>query len=188
MSKEIKEMQMASIRQTFQEVRDMVVLSVKGLDCHGDHAFRAALRKKSVRLQVVKNSLTRRVFGEMGIAAAETSSFWSGPTTLAWGAQGTSIAEISRAIEAELKNAKTAAAYKDKVAVKGAIAEGQPVGFDVALRMPTRIEAIAQIVGTILGPGSAIAGCLTGPASQIASQIQTIAEKTEEPAAGTTPA
>jgi large subunit ribosomal protein L10 len=183
MSKAIKEMQMASIKETFQEVRDLVVLSVKGLDCHADHALRAALRKKNVRLQVVKNSLTSRVFGEMGVAAAETASYWAGPTTLAWGTPGTSIAEISRAIEAELKNVKMAAAYKDKVGIKGAIAEGQPIRFDVALKMPTRLEAIAQIVGMILGPGSAIAGCLTGPASQVASQIQTLSERTEEPSA-----
>jgi large subunit ribosomal protein L10 len=185
MSKAIKEMQMSSLRGTFQEVRDLVVLSVKGLDCHADHALRAALRKKNVRLQVVKNSLTCKIFGEMGLPAAQASAYWAGPTTLAWGPPGVSIAEVSRAIDAELKNAKMAAAYKDKVAVKGAIAEGQAVGFDVALKMPTREEAIAQIVGMILGPGSAIAGCLTGPASQIASQIQTISEKKEEPAAAT---
>jgi large subunit ribosomal protein L10 len=183
MSKAIKQMQIASIEDTFKTVRDLVVMSVKGLDCHADHALRAALRKKSIRLQVVKNSLTRKVFGEMGMTVGDDSPYWSGPTTLAWGAPGISIAEVSRAVEAELKNPKTAATYKDKVAVKGAFAEGQPVKFDVALKMPTRLEAIGQIVGMILGPGSAIAGCLTGPASQIASQIQTLSEKKEEGAA-----
>lgn len=183
MSKTIKQMQIASIEETFKSVRDLVVLSVKGLDCHADHAFRAALRKKNVRLQVVKNTLTRKVFGEMGMSVEADSPYWSGPTTLAWGPPGVSIAEVSRAVEGELKNPKTAASYKDKVAVKGAIAEGQPVKFDVALKMPTRLEAIGQIVGMILGPGSAIAGCLTGPASQVASQIQTISEKKEEGAA-----
>jgi large subunit ribosomal protein L10 len=183
MSKVIKQMQMASLQDTFKEVRDLVVLSVRGLDCHADHSLRSALRKKNIRLQVVKNSLTRKIFGEMGMAAGTDSPYWSGPTTLAWGATGTSIAEVSRAVEAELKNVKTAATYKDKVFIKGAIAEGQPVGFDVALKMPTRLEAIGQIIGMIVGPGSAIAGCLSGPASQIASQIQTISEKKEEPAA-----
>lgn len=183
MSKTIKQMQIASIEETFKSVRDLVVLSVKGLDCHADHAFRAALRKKNVRLQVVKNTLTRKVFGEMGMSVEADSPYWAGPTTLAWGPPGVSIAEVSRAVEGELKNPKTAASYKDKVAVKGAIAEGQPVKFDVALKMPTRLEAIGQIVGMILGPGSAIAGCLTGPASQVASQIQTISEKKEEGAA-----
>src|ERR1700733_7746371 len=149
MSKQIKQMQIVSLQSTFKEVRDVVVLSVKGLDCHADHSLRAALRKKNIRLQVVKNSLTRKVFGEMGVMSGVDSHYWAGPTTLAWGAPGVSIAEVSRAVEAELKNPKTAASYKDKVAVKGAIAEGQPVGFDTALKMPTRLEAIGQIVGMI---------------------------------------
>ena len=71
--------------------------------------------------------------------------------------------------------------YKDKVTIKGAIVEGQPMPFEQALTMPTREEAIAQIIAMIVAPGSAIAGCLTGPASQVASQIKSISEK--EPAA-----
>ncbi len=50
------------------------------------------------------------------------------------------------------------------------------------------MEAIGQVIGMILAPGSAIAGCLTGPIAQVASQIKTISEKTEgaeaAPAAG----
>ena len=49
-----------------------------------------------------------------------------------------------------------------------------------ALVMPTRLEAIGEIIGMILGPASAIAGCLTGPGAQVASQIATIADKKEE--------
>ncbi|HEY7423214.1 MAG TPA: hypothetical protein VH682_03135, partial [Gemmataceae bacterium] len=114
------------------------------------------------------------------------SPLWAGPTTFAWGAN--SVAELSRAIDEELKKSKNAAAYKDKVNIKGAIAEGELIGFDQALMRPTREEAIAQILGMILGPGSAIAGCLTGPISQVASQIQSISEKTEEAAAEAAPA
>ena len=80
------------------------------------------------------------------------------------------------------------AKLKDTVQFKGAVCEGQEVPFDLALKMPTRQEAIAQIIGAILGPGAAIAGCLTGPASQVASQIQKISEKTEGAAAEAAPA
>jgi large subunit ribosomal protein L10 len=184
MSKVIKQMEMDDLKKTFQGVRDAVVLSIQGLNATVDNAFRATLRKKNVRLKVVKNSLTRRVFGELGLAVPADSPFWAGPTALAWGAN--SVAELSRAIDTELKAPKTAPLYKDKVKIKGAITEGQPIPFEQALTMPTREEAIAQIVAMILGPGSAIAGCLTGPAAQVASQIQTIAEK--EPAAETAPA
>jgi large subunit ribosomal protein L10 len=186
MSKVIKQMESDALRDTFKDVRDAVVLSIQGLNCQLDGALRATLRKKNIRLKVVKNSLTRRVFDDLGIHIGTDSPMWAGPTTVAWGAN--SIAELSRAIDDELKKSKAAPQYKDKVTVKGAIADGQVVGFELALKMPTREEAIAQILGAILGPGSAIAGCLTGPISQVASQIQTISEKTEGAAAGAAPA
>ncbi|HWG44913.1 MAG TPA: 50S ribosomal protein L10 [Gemmataceae bacterium] len=186
MSKVIKQMEMDALRSSFEGVRDAVVLSVKGLSAQLDGSLRATLRKKNIRMQVVKNSLTRRVFNEMGIPIAADSPYWQGPTTLAWGAN--SIADLSRAIEDELKKSKIAAQYKDKVVVKGAIADGQLISFDLAVKMPTLPEALGQILSAILGPGSAIAGCLTGPISQVASQIQTISEKTEEAAVEAAPA
>jgi large subunit ribosomal protein L10 len=184
MSKVIKQLQMDEIRKSFEGVRDLVVVSITGLDCKADHALRAGLRKKEVRIQVLKNSLARRVFSEAGLNIPDDSKFWIGPTAFVWG--GSSIAEVSKALDGELRAPKTAALYKDKVVVKGAIADGQPLPFDQALKMPTRLEAIGQILQAILGPGSAIAGCLTGPASQIASQIQKISEKEPEPAPAAT--
>jgi large subunit ribosomal protein L10 len=185
-SKVIKQMEMDALKKTFQDVRDLVVLSVKGLDCRGEHGLRVAMRKRNVRLQVVKNSLTRRVFNELGLRVGDDSPYWLGPTMLAWGTD--SLGELSRAIDAELKNAKTAALYKDKVIIKGAIIDGQPFGFEQAVKMPTRAEAIAAVVAAILGPGGAVAGCLSGPAAQVASQIQSISERKEEPAPAATPA
>jgi large subunit ribosomal protein L10 len=186
MSKVIKQMEMDALRSAFHEVRDAVVLSIKGLNCQLETTLRATLRKKNIRLKMVKNSLTRRVFDELGIRTGADSPLWSGPTTFAFGAN--SVAELSRAIDDELKKSKNAAAYKEKVNVKGAFADGEVIRFEEALTRPTREEAIASIIGMILGPGSALAGCLTGPISQVASQIQTISEKKEEetsvPAAG----
>ncbi len=190
MSKVIKQMQMEHIRKSFDGVRDLVVVSIKGLTCHADHALRSNLRKKKIRMQVMKNSLARRVFTEAGLNIPDDSPYWSGPTAFVWGDKNLSIAEVSKALDGELKAPKTAAQYKDKLVVKGAVADGSPVTYAEALKMPTRLEAIGSILGAILGPGSAIAGCLTGPASQVASQIQKISEKTEEaaPAAESAPA
>jgi large subunit ribosomal protein L10 len=186
MSKVIKQMEMDSLRKALQDVRDAVVLSISGLNCQLEGSLRATLRKKNIRLKMVKNSLTRRVLDEIGIHLGEDSPVWKGPTTFAWGAN--SIAELSRAIDEELKKSKNAAGYKDKVNVKAALADGEVISFEMALKRPTREEAIAQILGAILGPGAAIAGCLTGPISQVASQIQTISEKTESASAEAAPA
>jgi large subunit ribosomal protein L10 len=55
--------------------------------------------------------------------------------------------------------------------------EGEPITYEQALDMPTREEAIAQLVGMILSPGGQLAGCLMGPGGQVASQIEKLSEK-----------
>jgi|SRR5579862_9180080 len=179
MSKKIKQMQMDVLAKTFSGVRDLVLLSVSGVDSLTENKVRLDLRKKNIRLHSVKNSLARRVFGEMGLNLGDV---WAGPTTLAWG--GSSIAELSRTLDdAVKKNDK----LKDKVKIKTAVAEGEVVPFAKALTMPTRVEAIAGVLSALLGPAASLASQLTGPASQLASQIKTISEKPAEapaPAAG----
>jgi large subunit ribosomal protein L10 len=180
MSKAIKQMQMDALKQTFGGVQDFVLLSISGLTAQQENALRTALRKKKIRLLQVKNSLARLALGEAGVKIDKESPYWAGSTTFAWG--GASVAELSRGIDEQLKNPKTAPVYKDKVKVKGAVAEGQPLGFEEAKTRPTREEALASILAALLGPASQIAGCLSGPAAQVASQIQTISEKKEEEA------
>jgi large subunit ribosomal protein L10 len=178
MSKQIKQMEMAALEQTFKGVRDLVVLSVSGLTSQVDNQMRLGLRKKNIRMQVVKNSLARRVFEGMGLS---TGDVWAGPTTVAWGS--TSVAELSKEIDAiARKNDKT-------IKVKGAVADGQAVSFELALKMPTKAEAIGRVVMLALAPASRLVGQILGPASQVAGQIKTLREKTEEaPAEGAAPA
>ena len=172
MSKLVKQMQMDVLAKTFAGVKDMVILSATKVDAQTDNKVRLGLRKKNIALMMVKNSLLRRVF-EGQIDPGEGA--YVGSTLIAWG--GESIKDLSREIEtALLKNAKT----KGKVKIKTALAEGLQIPFARALTMPTRKEAIAEIIGMILGPASSIAGALTGPAAQVASQIQTMSEKKEE--------
>jgi ribosomal protein L10 len=170
MSKQVKQMQMDAMKSTFQGVRDLVFLNVSGLNAIEDNTIRLGLRKKNIHLQVVKNSLARRVFGELGL---QTPKDWQGPTTLAWGAS--SIAELSRELE-------TLAKKNPKIKPTSALAEGQPVSFKAALSMPTRAEAIGTIIGMVIGVARQIAGQIAGPAAQIAGQIQTISEKKPEEA------
>jgi large subunit ribosomal protein L10 len=173
MSKQVKKMQMDVLSKTFHDVRDMVFLTASGIDAQTDNRIRLGLRKKNISLLMVKNSLVRRVFNDLGVKPADEA--WAGNTVIAWGAE--SIKDLSREVEtAFLKDVK----LKDKVKVKTALADGQQVTFARALTMPTRKEAIGEIVGMILGPGASIAGCLTAPAAQVASQIQTISEKKPE--------
>jgi ribosomal protein L10 len=134
--------------------------------------MRLALRKKNIRMHVVKNSLARRVFGDLGIQAGDV---WAGPTTLAWGSN--SIAELSKELEGLVKkNEKT-------MKVKGAVADGQGVTFRQALDMPTKPQAIGRVVQLALSPASRLVGQLRGPVSRVAGQVKTISEKKPEEAA-----
>ncbi len=180
MSKIIKQMEMDALKRDFQNVRDAVVLSVKGMSCLGDSTFRTNLRKKNIRVKVVKNSLTRKVFGELGLKVSDESPYWVGPTTMVFGAG--SVAELSQAVDGELKTPKTAPLYRDKVVIKGAIADGQEVSFDTALKMPTRSQAIGAVLAALLSPAASVIGGLVGAGGRVAGQIQKISEKKEEAA------
>lgn len=176
MAKQIKQMEMDALRQTFQGVRDMVLFTASGIDCHTDNRMRLDLRKKKIRLQIVKNSLARRVFAEMGL---KIDGVWEGPTLVAWGAE--SLAELSKELDALAKKNKN-------LKPKGAVSEGQKIEFATALTMPTRIEAIGRVIQLALSPASRICGQLRGPGGQICGQIKSIGEKKEEEPAAAAPA
>jgi large subunit ribosomal protein L10 len=176
MSKQIKQLEMDALKKTFQDVRDLVVLSVSGVNSQTDNQLRLGLRKKNIRLQVVKNSLTRRVFDELGIKATH---YWTGPTLLAWGAG--SLAELSRELDALIKK-------NPKIKVKGAVSEGQEVTFADAINMPTRAEAIGRVISLALSPASRLVSQILAPASQVAGQIRTLSEKAPAEAAEPAPA
>jgi large subunit ribosomal protein L10 len=176
MSKQIKQMEMEALKQTFSGARNLVFLTSTKVDAIQDYNIRKTLRGQKIRLTVVKNSLARRVLSDLGIKADD--GIWAGPTTIAYGAE--SVKELSLAIDKLIKDTeKKDPKSKDRIKVKGAVAEGEAVSFERAKTMPTRQEAIGEIIGMILGPASTIAAMLTGPASQVASQISQLAEKKE---------
>ena len=106
MSKQIKQMEMDALKNTFHGLQDLVFLSSSGVNCTTDNQTRLAMRKKKIHFQVVKNSLARRVFTDLGL---KLDKGWDGPTTIAWGAG--SVAELSRELEGLIKK-------NDKIKVK----------------------------------------------------------------------
>jgi large subunit ribosomal protein L10 len=180
MSKVVKNMEFTALEKEFSSVRDLVLITPAKIDAALDYNFRKQLRDKKVKVRMVKNSLVKRVFDASGIKL--DGKTWTGTTLIAWGAD--SIKDLSKAIDGLIKDIeKKDPKTKEKFKVKAAIADGQLVTMAQALTMPTRLEAIGEIIGMILGPASSIAGCLVGPGGQVASQIATIAERKEEPAA-----
>lgn len=170
MSKPIKQMEMDALKKAFHGVRDLVILSISGVGSQVDNTMRLGLRKKKIFMHVVKNSLARRVFDELGLKATTP---WQGPTTVAWGAD--SIAELSKEIDGLIKKNK-------KIQVKTAIVDGAEVSFQQALKMPTKPEAIGRIIMLALSPASRVVGQLLGPGGKIVGQIKSLKDKPAESA------
>jgi large subunit ribosomal protein L10 len=168
MSKPIKQMEMDALKKSFQGIQDLVFLSSSGINCQTDNQLRLALRKKNIHMQMVKNSLARRVFGDLGF---KIDKYWEGPTTVAWGAG--SVAELSRELETFIKK-------NDKMKVKGVLAEGQEISFERALKMPTRVEAIGKVIAMALSPARRLMAQIIAPASTIAGQVKTLTERAAE--------
>ena len=181
MSKKIKELELTSLRQTFKGVRDMVLLEPLKLDSAADFEMRKKLREKKIRVKMVKNSLVKKVFDENGVKVDPGT----GPTLLVWGAE--SVKELGTAVDAILKDLKKDPKAPLKIKEKTAIAEGEAITLEEAKKMPTRKEAIGQLVAAILGPGAALAGCLKGPASQLAGVFKAIEEKGDKGDGAPTP-
>lgn len=179
MSKLVKSLEFAALEKSLKGVRDLVLIAPNKVDSLLDFTFRKNLRDKKVAVKMVKNTLARKILEANGVKIDLKD--WSGTTLVAWGAD--SVKELSKAVDGVIKDIEKNPKSKQKFVVKTAVADGQPVPMDLAMKMPTRLEAIGEIIGMILGPASSIAGALTGPASQVASQIATIADKKPEEAA-----
>ncbi len=178
MSKSLKKLLNDDLKKSFAGVSDVVVLSVEGVGGIENNQMRLALRKKNIRLQVVKNTLAKRVLGEIGLGPAAT--FLEGPSAVAWG--GPSIVELAKEI------ADWAGKLK-KIQVRGGQTGGQPLTPEqvTALsKMPSREELLGRVVRLALSPAARVASLVASPAGRLAGQIKTKAE--DKPADAPAPA
>ncbi len=182
MSKKIKELELAALRKTFAGVKNYVILEPIKVDSATEFEFRKRLREKKAKAQLVKNTFVKKVFTENGVSVGDLS----GPTLLCWGTD--SIKELSNTVEGLIRDLKKDPKAPDKFKVKTAVADGQPVTMDLAKAMPTRLEAIGDVLNAVLSAGSSIAGCLTGPAAQLAGILKAIEEKGGDKPADVSPA
>jgi large subunit ribosomal protein L10 len=179
MSKKVKEFELNTLRKAFDGVKDYVVLEPLKVDAGTEYEFRKKLRGAKIHVKLVKNTFAKKVLAENGV---NVDNVWSGPTILCWG--GDSVKGLANGVDGAVKESKKDPKSPDKFKVKTAIADGQLISLDVAKSLPTRLEAIGDVLGALLGPAASIAGALTGPATQLAGILKAIEEKgAEAPAA-----
>ena len=117
MSKYVKEMMMDQLRSELGDDRSVLIIDLKDLDAQAEFQLRRDLRKKSIKLKVLKNSLARRVFADLGIEGL--SQYLTGASAAAWGGEG--VAELAKEISQQVKTLK-------KPVIKGGVVDGVVVG------------------------------------------------------------
>jgi ribosomal protein L10 len=177
MSKKIKELELNAMRAAFKGVTSYVLVEPTKVDAATDFEFRRTLRSKKIGVKMVKNSLASKVLAENGVAAEG----FTGTTLLCWG--GESVKGLATAVDGAIKDSKKDPKAPDKYKVRTAVADGQAVTFELAKTLPTRQEAIGDVLGALLGAGSSLISAITSPGAELASILKTIEEKAPAEAA-----
>ena len=175
MSKKIKAMELDALRGALGEARDFILIEPLKVDAATDYTFRKTLREKKIRVQMVKNSYAKKIFGEVNLDAGNV---WERPTLLCYG--GANVKELATTVDTAIKESKKDAKSPDKFKVKTALADGQVVTLEDAKKMPTREEALGGILSAILAPGANLLAAIGGPGSTLLSVVKAIEEKAEK--------
>src|SRR4051812_31361320 len=168
MSKYVKELMMDQFRSEFDGSRSVLILDFKGLDAVSENQLRLGLRKKSIKIRALKNSLARRVFSEMGLEGL--SRLLEGPSVAVWGGEG--VAELAKEISAQVKKLK-------KPEIKGGAVDGIVIGpaqVEDITKLPSREALIGRVVSLALAPVQRVVSLANAPASGLLGQLKTIAE------------
>ncbi len=158
-----------SIKAKITESKSVVLVDYKGLTVAQDTELRNAFRKAGVEYKVLKNTLVRKAFNELGVN--DFDSDLNGPTAVAFGSDEVTPAKTAMA---EIKK------LEDKIKVKSGYVDGKRV--DVAevkalANMPSKEELVAKMLGSMQAPISNFAGVLSSIMRSVVIALNAVAEK-----------
>ncbi|HEY1683165.1 MAG TPA: 50S ribosomal protein L10 [Tepidisphaeraceae bacterium] len=173
MSKKVKSLIEKELKAKLGDIDAVAVLNPRGIDATKNNHIRRKLHEKGLRMTVVKNTIAKRATGESKLKGFE--SLLDGPSAVIYGKA--SVSTIARV----LLDAKKA---DDKIELRGIFFDGEiyagDKGVEQVSKLPTREEAIGQVVALLLSPGKNLAGIFKGQAGKVASLIKAVEEKAKE--------
>ena len=179
MSKQVKNLVTKELTERLGDMEGVGVINPRGIGAIKNNQLRRRLREKGLQMTVVKNTLARRAVEGRKLQGFD--KLLDGPSAVIYG-KAASISSVARMLLDEKKGDET-------LELRGIFFDGEIYSGDEGVKrvstLPTREEAIGNLVGMILGPGSRLAGALKGPGSQLGALLKAIeqkAAKADEPA------
>ncbi len=182
MSKKVKSLIERDLAGKLKGLDGLAVINPRGIDANKNNSIRRKLHAQGLRMTVVRNTLAKRAGeGETKIKGFE--QLLEGPSAVVYGKAG--ISTIARLLLEERK-------LDEKIELRGIVFDGDIfLGLDGVTdvsKLPTREEAVSQILAAMLGPGASLAAALGGPGSTLGSLIKAIEEKAEKAGGAEAPA
>ena len=173
MSKQIKDLITKELSVRLKGLDGVAVINPRGINAIKNNLIRRRLHEKGLRMMVVKNTLARRA--TEGTALKGFDKLLNGPSAVVYGKQ--SAPTIARAVLDEKK-------ADDTLELRGVFFDGEVYegakGVEQVSKLPTREEAIGQLVAAILGPGRKLAAALKGPGGQLGGILKAIENKAKD--------
>ena len=166
---EAKKLVVEDIKNKIQNAKSIVFVKFVGLTVAEDTELRKEFRKNNVEYKVLKNTLIKRAFNDLGITDFDEDL--NGPTSVAFGADETAAAKVI---------AEAAKKYENKVAVKSGYVDNQKVdvnGVKSLAAMPSKEELIAKMLGSMQAPLTNFVGVLSAMPRSLVIALNAIAEK-----------
>jgi len=181
MSKKVKNLIQREVESRIKDIDSVAVINPRGINAIKNNLIRRRLREKGLRMSVVKNTLAKRATAKSKINGFE--SLLDGPSAVIYGKA--SISTIARALLDEKKN-------DDKIELRGMFFDGEVYvgdkGVEQVSKLPTREEAIGQVVALLLSPAKRLAGAVKGPGGKLGALLKAIEEKAKDKEGAAAPA
>lgn len=173
MARRMKEMIVTDLERRVGDVEHAVLVDISRLTAEENRNCRAEFRKSGVSVNVVKNSLVRRVFAERGIQFPD--EVLAGPTAI--------ITDNKDAIGVSKLVADWRKKNKKEMPLKGGLLEGDALGAAEAeqlVMMPSVQETHQMLVSAIAGPLTQLVGITYNILANIPGVLNAIADKKKE--------
>ena len=165
----------AQLTEKIQNATAGVIVDYKGITVAEDNALRVECRNNDVEYAVVKNTLLRFAFNNVGLS--ELDEQLNGTTSLAIAADPVAPARVIADFAKKLNG---------KFEIKGGFMDGKAVDMDTINRLAS-IPALpvlqAQVLGTMLAPITGLAVVLKQIAEKNGAPVEDAAVAEEAPAA-----